>query len=96
MITVEATDIISALDLAERLQRYAARASALDGDAQAVVVEHVPTGQLGDVLGSISDWADAYGLTSVALRVGSANYRLRLDRHRGLVWHDVAELPGSS
>ena len=92
MIAVEAADIISALDLAERLRRYRAHASTLDGDAQEVVVENVPEGQLREILGSIAAWADAYGLTSVALRVGAASYRLCLDRHAGLVWHDVGEL----
>ena len=89
MISVEATDTISALDLAQRLRRYHARSTPLDGGAQEVVIEDVPAGQLRAILADITDWATAYGLDSVGLRVGTAGYRLRLDRDQGLAWHEV-------
>ncbi|HET7566543.1 MAG TPA: hypothetical protein VFJ91_01010 [Gaiellaceae bacterium] len=89
MIRVEATDMISALDLAERLRRYAARSSALEGDTHEVLVEHVANGDLPDVLGAISDWATAYGFDSVTLRVGAATYGLRLDRPSTLAWREI-------
>ncbi|HZD87335.1 MAG TPA: hypothetical protein VE088_04960 [Gaiellaceae bacterium] len=89
MITVETTDTISALDLVQRLRRYRAHSAPLDGGAQEVVIEHVPSGHFRDILGHVSDWASAYGLDDVALRIGSATYRLHLDRGGGLAWHDV-------
>jgi hypothetical protein len=89
MIAVETTDSISAFDLVQRLGRYRARSSPLDGGAQEVVIEYVAAGQLRDILQQISEWARAYGLDSVALRLGSAGYRLRLDRAGGLAWHEV-------
>ena len=89
MIAVEAKDMISALDLVERLERYAARSSALGGDAHEVVVEQVANADLRDLLASVMEWADAYGLDAVTLRMGSAMYALRLDRRSTLSWRDI-------
>lgn len=89
MIRVEAGDMISALDLAERLGRYSARSSALDGDVHEVVVEYVPNGSLPDLLEAIGGWANAFGLDSVTLRVGTGTYGLRLDRRSELSWREI-------
>ena len=89
MIRVETPDTISAFDLVERLRGYRAHSSPLDGGAQEVVVEDFPKGNLREILEHVSEWAAAYALDTVALRVGSASYRLRVDRHGGLEWHEV-------
>jgi hypothetical protein len=89
MITVEATDSIVALDLVQRLRRYHARSSPLDGVAQEVVIERVPREGLREILAEIRDWGYAFGLETVALRSGGGSLELRLDRDSGLAWHEV-------
>jgi hypothetical protein len=90
MIAVETTDCILALDLVQRLRRWQARSSSLDGGAQEIVIEQAPREELREMLAEIRDWGFAYGLETVALRIGGGTFQLRLRRDGGLVWREIA------